>query len=55
MSERGEISITTGDHPLTSEIADAIAASAGPTGQRIATASNAASNIGQLVALRPAP
>jgi hypothetical protein len=40
---------------VTSEAASQSVAGAGATGTRVATAVNAAANIGQLVALNPAP
>jgi hypothetical protein len=53
MVERGEIAITSGNTKIATEISDAILAATGPTGVRIAVADRAASNIGQVVALRP--
>jgi hypothetical protein len=54
MTERFEVASNTVSPYLTAECADQIMATAGATGGRIATASLAGVNIGQLVALRPA-
>jgi hypothetical protein len=51
MSERGET--TSGKVRVATEIADVNWASIAASGPRVATASNAAVNIGQLLALRP--
>ena len=54
LSERTEIVQATGNgQRLTSETADHLLASAGPTGTRVATADSAGYGIGQLIALRP--
>jgi hypothetical protein len=55
MTERGELTFNTSGEKVTNEAADVLLSAAGPTGNRVATASPAAYNIGQLVALRPAP
>jgi hypothetical protein len=45
----------TNTYKVTSEAGDAPIAAAGATGARVAVATNSAANVGQLVALRPAP
>ena len=54
-AERSESISTEGKWDAAGEISDEIVATAGPTGNRTATASLYADGIGQLVALRPAP
>jgi hypothetical protein len=54
MTERSHVASNTVTPYLTAECADRIRAKVGATGRRIATASLAGVNIGQLVALRPA-
>jgi hypothetical protein len=54
MTERWDLSSTQGSFKATSGAASALQAAAGATGTRAATSQNAATNIGQLVALRPA-
>jgi hypothetical protein len=46
---------STNTYKVTTEASDASVAAAGATGSRVAVAVNAAGNVGQLVALRPAP
>ncbi|HET7168477.1 MAG TPA: Ig-like domain-containing protein, partial [Candidatus Limnocylindrales bacterium] len=56
MTERYDEAVpSTNTYKVTSAAADGGAASAGATGTRVAVAANSAANIGQLVALRPAP
>ena len=56
MTERYDEAVpSTNTYKVTSGAADGDAASAGATGTRVAIAANSAANIGQLVALRPAP
>ena len=53
MIERSDLTSTGGLYPISASTADQVQAIAGATGDRIATASGSAKNIGQLVALRP--
>jgi hypothetical protein len=53
MFERAEI-LAAGKVKIISEVADAILRSAGPTTARVAVASKAGANIGQILLLRPA-
>ncbi len=53
MTERFDV-LTTGTSQVSAAADDAVQAAAGATGTKVATASKAAVNIGQLVALRPA-
>jgi RHS repeat-associated protein len=53
MTERFDI-LATGTSAVAAAADDAVQASAGPTGTKVATASKSGVNIGQLVALRPA-
>jgi hypothetical protein len=53
MTERSDISSTGGTYPIASSTDDVKQASAGPTGDEIATASGTGKSIGQLVVLRP--
>jgi len=53
MTERFDVVSNAGTYPVICEGADAIQATAGATGDRIATDPLNAWNIGQLVALRP--
>ncbi|HEV8282648.1 MAG TPA: hypothetical protein VGQ02_12360, partial [Candidatus Limnocylindrales bacterium] len=56
MTERFDRTVpSTNTYKVTTEVSDATVAAAGATGPRTALAVNAAGNIGQLVALRPAP
>jgi methionine-rich copper-binding protein CopC len=56
MTERYDQTVpTTNTYKVTSGAADQAVAAAGATGTRVATAVNASANIGQLVALNPAP
>jgi hypothetical protein len=56
MTERFDQTVpATNQYKVTSETADAPLAAAGASGPRTALAANSAANIGQLVALRPAP
>ncbi|HVD62815.1 MAG TPA: Ig-like domain-containing protein, partial [Lapillicoccus sp.] len=56
MTERFDQTVpSTNTYKVTSEAASQSVAGAGATGTRVATAVNAAANIGQLVALNPAP
>ncbi len=56
MTERYDQTVpSTNTYKVTSGAADENVAAAGATGTRVATAANAAANIGQLVALNPAP
>ena len=54
MDERGE-GMVNGKVRVSSQISDQIVVAAGATGPRIATTTEAAVNIGQVVALRPLP
>jgi hypothetical protein len=53
MTERSDISSTGGTYPISSSTDDVKQAAAGPTGDKIATASGTGKSIGQLVVLRP--
>jgi len=53
MTERFDV-LTSGTSQVSAAADDAVQAAAGATGTKVATASKAAANIGQLVALRPA-
>jgi hypothetical protein len=53
MTERSDISSTGGTYPISSSSDDGKQASAGPTGDKVATASGTGKSIGQLVVLRP--
>jgi hypothetical protein len=56
MTERFDQTVPgTNTYKVTSEAGDAPIAAAGATGARVAVAANSAANVGQLVALRPAP
>jgi len=56
MTERFDQTVpSTNTYKVTVEGSDAAVAAAGATGGRTALAANAAANIGQLIALRPAP
>jgi hypothetical protein len=56
MTERFDQTVpATNQYKVTGEASDAPLAAAGATGQRTALAANSAANVGQLVALRPAP
>ena len=54
MTERAERSLNISGEKVSDEAADSVLSASGSTGNRVATASAAAYNIGQLVALRPA-
>jgi hypothetical protein len=54
LGEVMDLSVTSSRHQVAFEYADALQAKAGPTGTKVAVAANAASNIGQLVVLKPA-
>jgi Bacterial Ig domain len=54
MTERWDVASTQGSFKATSGAASALQAAAGPTGTRAATSGATSTNIGQLVALRPA-
>jgi len=54
MTEHGEAVSNAGTYKVDSESADVVAAAAGATGPRTATAAASAASIGQLIALRPA-
>ena len=54
MVERAEV-VSSGRLKMTSAMADQLLLPAGSSGARQATSSKAASNIGHLIALRPAP
>ena len=45
----------TNQYKVTAESSDATVPGSGATGARVAVAANAASSVGQLVALRPGP
>ncbi|MGH2477889.1 MAG: Ig-like domain-containing protein, partial [Candidatus Limnocylindrales bacterium] len=56
MTERFDEAVpSTNQYKVTGAAADAGIAAAGATGSRVALAANSAANIGQLIALRPAP
>jgi hypothetical protein len=56
MTERFDQTVpSTNAFKVTSEAVDQVIAASGPTGTRVALAANAAANVGQLVALKPAP
>jgi hypothetical protein len=56
MTERFDRTVpSTNTYKVTSEASDALVAASGATGPRVALAVNAAGNVGQLIALRPAP
>ena len=56
MTERFDQTVpATNQFKVTSEASDASVAATGATGPRVALAANSAANVGQLVALRPAP
>ena len=55
MTERLDVALGSGSLKVSSEAADIRQTAAGATGQRIATSSGAGANVGQLIALRPAP
>jgi hypothetical protein len=52
MTERGEVASAS---KIKTEVADLTQTSAGATGAKTAMAGSSAANIGQLLALRPAP
>lgn len=54
MTERWDLASTAGMYKVTSMVADFAPQTAGPTGDKVATAIHAAPNIGHLVALNPA-
>jgi hypothetical protein len=54
MTERAEVSTTGRTKAVAVELSDETVAEAGPTGERVATASKAAANIGTVVVLHPA-
>ena len=54
MNERVDLGTSAGPNGATITVTDSTQAAAGATGTRTATATTSASNIGQLVALRPA-
>jgi acid phosphatase type 7 len=53
-SERWDVNSTAGSYKIISEVADFVKTTAGPTGDKIATATVSGRNIGQLIALMPA-
>ena len=56
MTERIDVAApSTNTYKVTAGVASGLVAAAGATGTRTAVAANSATNIGQLVALRPAP
>jgi hypothetical protein len=54
MTERWDVASTAGKYKVTSEVAEAVQAAAGVTGDRVAASAFAAANVGHLVALNPA-
>jgi hypothetical protein len=56
MTERFDQTVpSTNTYKVTAEASDASVAATGATGPRVALAANSAANVGQLIALRPAP
>ena len=54
LSEHVDVASSAGTYKATMELSDLTAGSAGPTGDKVATAGNHGANIGQLVILRAA-